>query len=78
MPSGGGYLSNVFVFGIDPSQPQGDYDLYLKVNASPDYEGFANCFANFVPPLQAAVLGAVQRSSPCLRRRVNHGDRLRA
>ncbi len=59
--AGGGNLSNVFNFGVDPSQPAGDYDLYLKVPPGTDYAGFAACFATFVPPAQAAVLAAVQR-----------------
>ncbi|MFZ0180966.1 MAG: alpha/beta hydrolase [Candidatus Dormiibacterota bacterium] len=59
--AGGGDLSNVFNLGVDPSQPAGDYDLYLKVQPGTDYPGFAACFANFVPRAEAAVLGAVQR-----------------
>jgi hypothetical protein len=39
----------------------GDPDLYLKIPAGPSYDGFASCFANFVPGPEAAVLGAVQR-----------------
>jgi hypothetical protein len=27
----------------------GDPDLYLKIPAGPSYDGFASCFANFVP-----------------------------
>ena len=59
--AGGGVLSNVFNTAIDPAQPAGDPDLYLKIPAGTDYDGFAACFANFVPPSEAAVLGAVQR-----------------
>ena len=59
--AGGGDLSNVFNFGVDPSQPSGDYDLYLKVAPGADYPGFDACFATFVPPAQAAVLAATQR-----------------
>jgi pimeloyl-ACP methyl ester carboxylesterase len=59
--TGGGNLSNVVNFGVDPSQPSGDYDLYLKIPPGTDYAGFDACFANFVAPDQAAVLGAVQR-----------------
>ena len=58
--TGGGDLNNVFNFGVDPSQPSGDYDLYLKVPPGTDYAGFDDCFANLVPPRQAAVLGVVQ------------------
>jgi pimeloyl-ACP methyl ester carboxylesterase len=58
--TGGGDLNNVFNFGVDPSQPKGDYDLYLKIAPGTDYLGFDDCFANLVPPQQAAVLGAVQ------------------
>ena len=59
--AGGGDLSNVFNFGVDPSQPSGDYDLYLKIAPGTDYAGFDACFATDVPPTEAAVLGAVQR-----------------
>jgi pimeloyl-ACP methyl ester carboxylesterase len=59
--AGGGDPKNVFKFAVDPSQPPGDYDLYLKVPPGTDYAGFDACFATFVPPRQAAVLGAVQR-----------------
>ena len=59
--AGGGDLSNVFNFGVDPSQPSGDYDLYLKIAPGTDYAGFDVCFATDVPPTEAAVLGAVQR-----------------
>jgi pimeloyl-ACP methyl ester carboxylesterase len=59
--AGGGNLSNVFNFGVDPSQPSGDYDLYLKVAPGTDYPGFDDCFANFVPRWQAATLGVIQR-----------------
>jgi pimeloyl-ACP methyl ester carboxylesterase len=59
--AGGGDLENVFNSVVDPSQPSGDYDLYLKIPPGTDYAGFDACFATFVPPKQAAVLGAVQR-----------------
>ena len=59
--AGGGDLSNVFNFGVDPSQPSGDYDLYLKIAPGTDYAGFDACFATDMPPTEAAVLGAVQR-----------------
>jgi pimeloyl-ACP methyl ester carboxylesterase len=59
--TGGGDPSNVFNFAIDPSQPTGDYDVYLKIAPGTDYAGFAACFANYVPTGQAAILGAVQR-----------------
>lgn len=59
--AGGGDLGNVFNFGVDPSQPAGDYDLYLKIAPGTDYAGFDACFATDVPPTEAAVLGAVQR-----------------
>jgi pimeloyl-ACP methyl ester carboxylesterase len=58
---GGGEPANVFNFAVDPSQPAGDPDLYLKIPAGPSYDGFGRCFANFVPAREAAVLGAVQR-----------------
>jgi pimeloyl-ACP methyl ester carboxylesterase len=59
--AGGGDLGNVFTFATDPSQPAGDPDLYLKVRAGPDYDGFADCFANLVPGPEAAILAAGQR-----------------
>jgi pimeloyl-ACP methyl ester carboxylesterase len=59
--SGGGDLNNVVNFAVDPSQPSGDYDVYLKIAPGTDYPGFDDCFATLVPPRQAAVLGATQR-----------------
>jgi pimeloyl-ACP methyl ester carboxylesterase len=59
--AGGGNLNNVFNFVIDPSQPAGDYNLYLKIAPGADYAGFDTCFATDVPPTEAAILGAVQR-----------------
>ena len=59
--TGGGNLNNVFNFVIDPSQPAGDYDLYLKIAPGADYAGFDTCFATDVPPTEAAILGSVQQ-----------------
>jgi pimeloyl-ACP methyl ester carboxylesterase len=59
--TGGGNLANVFNFAVDPGQPSGDYDLYLKVAAGTDYAGFDACFANDVPTSEANVLAATQR-----------------
>ena len=39
----------------------GAVDLYLRWDANPPYEGYSKCFANGVPPKQAAVLFAEQR-----------------
>jgi pimeloyl-ACP methyl ester carboxylesterase len=39
----------------------GAVDLYLRWDANPPYEGYTECFANGVPPKQAAVLLAEQR-----------------
>ena len=39
----------------------GAVDLYLRWDANPPYEGYTKCFANGVPPEQAAVLFAEQR-----------------
>ena len=39
----------------------GGIDLYLRIAPNPPYTGFNECFANGVPPNQAAVLSAVQR-----------------
>jgi pimeloyl-ACP methyl ester carboxylesterase len=59
--AGGGNLTNVVNFAVDPRQPSGDYDLYLKVAAGTDYAGFDACFANDVPTSEANVLAATQR-----------------
>jgi pimeloyl-ACP methyl ester carboxylesterase len=59
--TGDGNLNNVFNFAVDPSQPVGDYDLYLKVSPGTDYLGFDACFANDVPTQEANVLAATQR-----------------
>jgi pimeloyl-ACP methyl ester carboxylesterase len=59
--AGGGNLNNVFNFVVDPSQPAGNYDLYLKIAPGADYAGFDTCFATDVPPTEAAILGTVQR-----------------
>jgi pimeloyl-ACP methyl ester carboxylesterase len=59
--AGAGNLSNVFNFGIDPSQPAGDSDLYLKIPAGTDYAGFGSCFATDVPTQEANLLGVIQR-----------------
>jgi pimeloyl-ACP methyl ester carboxylesterase len=59
--AGGGNPSNVFKLVTNPSQPTGDYDLYLKIPAGTDYPGFDSCFATLVPTQEATVLGAVQR-----------------
>src|SRR5580693_10302508 len=59
--SGGGNLSNVVNFVVNPSQPAGDYDLYLKTAPGPDYAGFDPCFATDVPTQEANVLAATQR-----------------
>jgi pimeloyl-ACP methyl ester carboxylesterase len=44
----------------NPSQPAGDYDVYLKVAPGPDYAGFDACFATDVPTLEANMLAATQ------------------
>jgi pimeloyl-ACP methyl ester carboxylesterase len=59
--AGGGNLNNVVNFVVNPSQPAGDYDLYLKIAPGTDYPGFDACFATDVPKQQAAVLAATQR-----------------
>ena len=59
--TGGGDLNNVFNFAVDPSQPAGDSDLYLKVAPGTNYLGFDACFANDVPEREANVLAATQR-----------------
>lgn len=59
--AGGGNLSNVVNFVVNPSQPSGDYDVYLKVAAGTDYPGFDACFATDVPTKEANVLAATQR-----------------
>jgi len=42
----------------------GGVDLYLRIPPNPPYAGFNECFANGVPPNQAAALSAVQRRPP--------------
>jgi len=59
--AGGGNLSNVFNFGVDPTQPAGDYDLYIKTQPGTDFAGFDACFATDVPETQANVMAATQR-----------------
>ena len=59
--TGGGNLNNVVNFVVDPSQPAGDYDLYLKTAPGTDYAGFDACFATDVPTQEANVLAATQR-----------------
>jgi pimeloyl-ACP methyl ester carboxylesterase len=39
----------------------GAVDFYLRWDANPPYGGYTECFANGVPPKQAAVLFATQR-----------------
>jgi pimeloyl-ACP methyl ester carboxylesterase len=59
--AGGGHLNNVVNFVVNPSQPAGDYDLYLKTAPGTDYSGFDACFATDVPTRVANVLAATQR-----------------
>jgi pimeloyl-ACP methyl ester carboxylesterase len=59
--AGGGNLNNVVNFVVNPSQPAGDYDAYLKVAPGTDYSGFDACFATDVPKFKAAELAATQR-----------------
>jgi pimeloyl-ACP methyl ester carboxylesterase len=59
--TGGGDLNNVVNFVTNPSQPAGDYDVYLKTAPGPDYAGFDACFATDVPTQKANVLAATQR-----------------
>jgi pimeloyl-ACP methyl ester carboxylesterase len=59
--TGGGNLSNVVNFVVNPSQPAGDYDVYLKIAAGPDYAGFDTCFATDVPTHKANLIAATQR-----------------
>jgi pimeloyl-ACP methyl ester carboxylesterase len=58
---GGGDPTKVFNFGIDPGQPAGDYDLYLKTQADMPYPGFHTCFANDLSASESALLSASQR-----------------
>jgi pimeloyl-ACP methyl ester carboxylesterase len=39
----------------------GGVDLYVQIAPNPPYIGFAHCFANGVPPAEAAVLAVSQR-----------------
>jgi pimeloyl-ACP methyl ester carboxylesterase len=58
---GGGDPTKVFNFGVDPGQPAGDYDLYLKTQADSPYPGFHSCFANDLSGSKSALLAASQR-----------------
>jgi pimeloyl-ACP methyl ester carboxylesterase len=57
----GGKPPTVFEFIPFPGAPEGDADLYAKVEADESYPGFAQCFANSLPEGEAAVLAATQR-----------------
>jgi len=46
---------------LNPVPSDGAVDLYLRWDANSPYEGYTTCFANGVPPKQAAVLFAGQR-----------------
>jgi pimeloyl-ACP methyl ester carboxylesterase len=46
---------------FNPVPFSGGVDLYLRIPRNPPYTGFNECFANGVPPNQAAVLSAAQR-----------------
>jgi pimeloyl-ACP methyl ester carboxylesterase len=46
---------------FNPVPIEGGLDLYLRLEAALDYEGFTKCFANGVDPETAAVLAAGQR-----------------
>ena len=59
--TGGGNLNNVVNFVDNPSQPAGDFDVYLKTAPGPDFAGFDACFATDVPTQQANLLAATQR-----------------
>jgi pimeloyl-ACP methyl ester carboxylesterase len=58
---GGGDPTKVFNFGVDPGQPAGDYDLYLKTQPDAPYPGFHACFASDLSGGQSALLAASQR-----------------
>jgi pimeloyl-ACP methyl ester carboxylesterase len=59
--TGGGNLNNVVNFVDNPSQPAGDFDVYLKTAPGPDFAGFDACFATDVPAQEANLLAATQR-----------------
>lgn len=59
--TGGGNLNNVVNFVVNPSQPAGDFDVYLKTAPGPDFAGFDGCFATDVPTQEANLLAATQR-----------------
>jgi pimeloyl-ACP methyl ester carboxylesterase len=59
--AGGGNLANVFNEVVDPSQPAGDPDLYIRIAPGTDFSGFDSCFATDVPTKEANILGSVQR-----------------
>ena len=47
--------------GLNPVPYDGGVDLYLRWDATPDYPGFSECFANGVDPEGTAALFATQR-----------------
>jgi pimeloyl-ACP methyl ester carboxylesterase len=53
--------SQLFNFVQDPALPPGDFDAYLKIEATSLYPGFAKCFANGLSAQRAAELAATQR-----------------
>jgi pimeloyl-ACP methyl ester carboxylesterase len=57
----GGNPFDVFNMVSYPGAPTGDPDLYVQVDANPDFPGFASTFANDLSPSEGAVLAATQR-----------------
>jgi pimeloyl-ACP methyl ester carboxylesterase len=62
-----GALTTGSCLGVDttksfkPVPGPGGVDLYVQLAPNPPYIGFAQCFANGVPPTEAAVLAVSQR-----------------
>ena len=62
-----GALTTGSCLGVDttksfkPVPVPGGVDLYVQIAPNPPYIGFAQCFANGVPPAEAAVLAVSQR-----------------
>jgi pimeloyl-ACP methyl ester carboxylesterase len=53
--------TKVFNFVQDPALPAGDYDTYLKLEATSLYPGFGTCFAGGFSADKTAELAAAQR-----------------
>jgi len=55
--------TKVFNFVQDPALPVGDYDTFLRIDATSVYPGFSACFANGLSSRKSAELAATQRGA---------------